>query len=83
MEIVLWVIVGKVDLIFTNPPFGAEYEVNQLNLCEYPILNSMEISANSVDSELLMLDKSIALLKENGYLAIVLPDSVFASKGTN
>ena len=43
----------------------------------------MEISANSVDSELLMLDKSIALLKENGYLAIVLPDSVFASKGTN
>ena len=74
---------GKVDLIFTNPPFGAEYEVNQLNLCEYPMLNSMEISANSVDSELLMLDKSIALLKENGYLAIVLPDSVFASKGTN
>ena len=30
-----------------------------------------------------MLDKSIALLKENGYLAIVLPDSVFASKGNN
>ena len=35
---------GKVDLIFTNPPFGAEYGVDQLNLCEYPILNSIEIS---------------------------------------
>ena len=74
---------GKVDLIFTNPPFGAEYGVDQLNLCEYPILNSIEISTTNIDSELLMLDKSIALLKENGYLAIVLPDSVFASKGTN
>lgn len=74
---------GKVDLIFTNPPFGAEYGVDQLNLCEYPILNSIEVSTTNIDSELLMLDKSIALLKENGYLAIVLPDSVFASKGTN
>ena len=70
-------------MIFTNPPFGAEYGVDQLNLCEYPILNSIEISTTNIDSELLMLDKSIALLKENGYLAIVLPDSVFASKGTN
>ena len=75
--------IGKADLIFTNPPFGAEYGLEQLNLCEYPILNSLKISASSVDSELLMLDKSIALLKENGYLAIVLPDSVFASKGNN
>lgn len=74
---------GKVDLIFTNPPFGAEYGADQLNLCEYPILKSIEVSTTNIDSELLMLDKSIALLKENGYLAIVLPDSVFASKGTN
>ena len=71
------------DLIFTNPPFGAEYGVDQLNLREYPILSSLAISISSVDSELLMLDKCIALLKENGYLAIVLPDSVFASKGIN
>lgn len=29
-----------------------------------------------------MLDKSISLLKDNGYLAIVLPDAVFSAKGT-
>lgn len=73
----------KVDLIFTNPPFGAEYEVQQLNLDEYPILRDIQMSASTVDSELLMLDKCIALLKDFGYLAIVLPDSVFASKGLN
>lgn len=74
---------SKVDLIFTNPPFGAEYSIKNLNLLEYPILSDMCLSASSISSELLMLDKSIALLKDNGYLAIVLPDSVFASKGIN
>lgn len=72
-----------VDLIFTNPPFGAEYMVSELDIEKYPILKSLNISLTSVDSELLMLDRCIALLKEKGYLAIVLPDSVFASKGNN
>lgn len=72
-----------VDLIFTNPPFGAEYQVKDLNMEEYPILKEMKISASSVSSELLMLDKCIAMLKDGGYLAIVLPDSVFSAKGMN
>ena len=75
--------IGNVNMIFTNPPFGAEYEISQLNMEEYPILNEMDISVNNISSELLMLDKCIALLKEIGYMAIVLPDSVFASKGLN
>ena len=74
---------GRVNMIFTNPPFGAEYEISHLNIDEFPLLKQMEITANNISSELLMLDKCIALLKENGYLAIVLPDSVFASKGVN
>lgn len=73
----------KIDLIFTNPPFGAEYPLNDLDLEEYPILKELNISANSVSSELLMLDKCIDMLKDGGYLAIVLPDSVFAAKGLN
>lgn len=72
---------GKVDLIFTNPPFGAEYEKNGLNLDFYPILNEINIPVKVMPSELLLLDKCIHLLKPGGYLAIVLPDSVFASKG--
>ena len=73
----------KVDLIFTNPPFGAEFSKQELDLSNYPILVASNSVKESVDSELLMLDKCLAYLKENGYLAIVLPDSVFASKGLN
>lgn len=75
--------IGHVDLIFTNPPFGAEYNVRELDLKKYPILSTMENFEGCVDSELLMLDRCIGMLKDNGYLAIVLPDSVFASKGVN
>lgn len=74
---------NEIDLIFTNPPFGAEYNISELNLAEYPILSSLETKPSSIASELLMLDKCISLLKNDGYLAIVLPDSVFAAKGIN
>lgn len=74
---------GQVDLIFTNPPFGAEYNVADLDLEQYPILRDMNCYEGMVDSELLMLDRCIGMLKTNGYMAIVLPDSVFASKGVN
>lgn len=73
--------IGKVDLIFTNPPFGAEYNRSDLDINEFPILHKSQLSAKTFSSELLMLDKCINILKPNGYLAIVLPDSVFASKG--
>lgn len=73
----------KVDLIFTNPPFGAAYNISELDLEKYPILKKMAIFEGIVDSELLMLDRCIGMLKNNGYMAIVLPDSVFASKGIN
>lgn len=72
---------GRVDLIFTNPPFGAEYNIQDLDLNEYPILSESKMSGKTFASELLMLDKCLKLLKPGGYLAIVLPDSVFASKG--
>ena len=74
---------AQVDLIFTNPPFGAEYNVQDLDLNEYPILSESKLSGKTFASELLMLDKCLKLLKPGGYLAIVLPDSVFASKGNN
>lgn len=71
----------KVDLIFTNPPFGADYKTTELDLVRYPILRRVARVPQTVSSELLLLDKSINLLKDGGYLAIVLPDSVFTAKG--
>ena len=73
----------KVDLIFTNPPFGAEYSSCDLDINEYPVLKGLNHTPKIMSSELLLLDRCINLLREGGYLAIVLPDSVFASKGLN
>ncbi len=73
----------KVDFIFTNPPFGAEYPLSQLPAQDYPALKEMNVTSQSICSELLLLLKCISLLKPNGKLAIVLPDSVFSAKGLN
>lgn len=74
---------GEINLIFTNPPFGAEFNEKELDLSNYPILAACHLVKKSISSELLLLDKCLAYLKEDGYLAIVLPDSVFTSKGLN
>ena len=55
---------GQVDLIFTNPPFGAGYNVSELNLEKYPILKGIDNFEGMVDSELLMLDRCIGMLKK-------------------
>ena len=56
---------SRADVIFTNPPFGAEHEIGLLNLEKYPILQKLNIAEGSVNSELLMLDRCIGLLKDN------------------
>lgn len=72
---------GKIDFIFTNPPFGAEYSKEELLLEDYPLLSGISSNSLFYPSELLLLDKSIDMLKPGGYLAIVLPDAVFSAKG--
>src|SRR3989338_69928 len=75
----------KVDLILTNPPFGAEFATRELekDYEKYEILPKItkQISVNSVNSEILVLDRSLRLLKPGGRLLIIVPDSVVSSKG--
>lgn len=73
----------RVDLIFTNPPFGAEYSYNDLLQEDFELLDQLNCQTGNICSELLMLLKCLSLLKVNGKLAIVLPDSVFSAKGLN
>lgn len=73
----------QVDLIFTNPPFGAEYNYGDLLQEDFELLDQLNCQTGNICSELLMLLKSLSLLKANGKLAIVLPDSVFSAKGLN
>ena len=71
----------SIDLIFTNPPFGANYTISELNLDDYCGLKELSFPNSTISSELLMLLKCLKLLKANGKLAIVLPDSFFSAKG--
>lgn len=73
----------KVDFIFTNPPFGAEYNYNHLFQKDFELLDQLNYKAENICSELLMLLKCLFLLKPNGKLVIVLPDSVFSANGLN
>lgn len=71
---------NSVDLIIANPPFGANFSIKEIQgESFYPFLKEKRI--NTIPSELLILEKSMHLLKDNGRLAIILPDSVVSSKG--
>jgi type I restriction-modification system DNA methylase subunit len=75
---------GRVDIILTNPPFGAKFsstavaEFGQGNL---PFFSQMAGRFSNVDSELLFIDRNLALLREGGLLLMVVPDSVVSGKG--
>lgn len=71
---------NKVDFIFTNPPFGAEYKIENLNPNNFMFLKEFK-EYNFIPSEIAMFLKCLNLIKENGKLAIILPDSVFSAKG--
>ena len=78
---------GKVDLILTNPPFGAKFSSDELKpnaKNNYPILHDLILSrqgGTNFSSEILFVDRCISLLKPNGKLLAVLPDSVISSAG--
>jgi len=78
---------GKVDLILTNPPFGAKFSSKELlpnSRKNYPLLHDLfQKSDTTISSEILFIDKCISLLKYGGKLLAVLPDSVISSAALN
>lgn len=73
---------GKVDLIVTNPPFGADYISSQFQENEsYTIIKENQFQGVNLPSELILLDRCLTLLKPSGRLVIVVPDSVVSAKG--
>jgi type I restriction-modification system DNA methylase subunit len=79
--------IGKVDLILTNPPFGARFSSEELksnSKINFPLLNDLFDKNDSIfSSEVLFIDRCISLLKPGGKLLAVLPDSVISSAGIN
>jgi len=71
---------GKVKIILTNPPFGAEFQGDVL--MDYKLFTKW--SANSprkIDSELLFVEKYVDWLCEGGKCAVVVPDSILTNRG--
>jgi len=75
---------GKVDLILTNPPFGAKFPRDEVLLRgrkSTPIFAEAGLSARTIDSELLFIDRYLSLLRDGGCCLVVVPDGVISAKG--
>ncbi len=75
---------GQVDLILTNPPFGARFtseDIARAGELVFPIYSGIATPGQSVDSELLFVDRNLALLRPGGHLIIVVPDGVVSARG--
>lgn len=73
---------SRVDLIITNPPFGANISseiINKEPENNYPLLHGDKL--NNIESELAFIDRELSLLKEGGKLFIVVPDSTVSARG--
>lgn len=71
---------GKVGLIMTNPPFGAEFRSTDLN--EYRIATEWTSKRPAkVDSEVLFMERYLDWLRPEGRLFAIVPDSILTNRG--
>lgn len=71
---------GKVKIIITNPPFGAEYSGTDLE--NYKIVNDWARNTpQKVNSEILFFEKYLDWLMPGGILICIVPDSILTNKG--
>jgi type I restriction-modification system DNA methylase subunit len=75
---------GTVDVILTNPPFGARFPMSMIQ-SEFKeslgFFGKTLKTSSTVDSELLFIDRDLKLLKDGGYMLMVVPDGVVSAKG--
>jgi len=79
---------GQIDLILTNPPFGATFASQELvgdkSREFYPVLTVLSAEGKlpeRLDSEYILMDRALALLKPGGQLWIIVPDRVVSGSG--
>lgn len=87
-------ILGKVDCLFTNPPFGAHIPVTDTAILEQFDLGHMWSYNRDADHwtkskspqkaqppEILFIERCVQFLRPGGRMAIVLPDGILGSPG--
>ena len=75
---------GRVDLILTNPPFGARFLVDDLRVSSTestPFFANGLTRTKAVDSEFLFIDRYLTLLRPGGVCLAIVPDGVVSAKG--
>lgn len=75
---------NKADVVCTNPPFAAKFSYEYImTKCSsnFPLFSSLKHVNGLIDSELLFVERGLRLLKDGGYMLIVLPDGVISAKG--
>lgn len=74
----------KIDVILTNPPFGARFPMAMIQK-EFKgglsFFGKTLKTSTTVDSELLFIDRDLKLLRDGGYMLMVVPDGVVSAKG--
>jgi type I restriction enzyme M protein len=74
--------IGKIDIILTNPPFGSGEGLtidDRFILSKYTLPSFL--SQTKMVPEQLFLERYHQLLKPEGYLAVVLPNSILSNPG--
>ena len=75
---------GEVDVILTNPPFGARFDqeyVEGLAGDNTPFFATRNRPSATIGSELLFVDRGLRLLRQGGRMLIIVPDSVVSARG--
>ena len=71
---------GRVRLILTNPPFGADYATS--DLVEYNLASRWTTRPpKTVVSELLFVERFLEWLAPGGVLVAIVPDSILTNRG--
>jgi len=89
-------LIGKVDCLLTNPPFGTKLPIMEPSILEqYDLAHAWDYDAGSdawaireprvltksQPPEILFVERSVKFLRPGGRLAIVLPDSILSNPG--
>lgn len=74
---------GKVDILFTNPPFGGDGKIDDGHVLGRYELPTWETKAprSSMPAEQLFVETALGFVKPGGYLVILVPDSIVNNPG--
>lgn len=67
---------GKFDIILGNPPYGAAFDLQEIN---YLNQKYSEIVSGEIESYILFYYRGLSLLKDGGRLSFITPDSWFTN----